>query len=212
MDQPKPHLHVQRPGLQCIIHGNSKLVVRNCETKISQWYDIKPLTGSLCSTTKESGNISVVVGRVNKSIELALKNRFQPVSLTVANVLVGELFLDQHIPESCSVKNDVSREMLPGKIEFLRVAVRRTEDMSDDELRPLTPRRPSSLKLVNSVICENVWSDIMQLNSFSTDERTISQSISLWLNVGLDRRTYISLGTKRKQFLMRKKAVCAESL
>ena len=139
---------MQRQGLQCVIQ--LQLVVRKCETEISRWYDIKPLTGSLCSWIKESGNISVVVGHVNKFFELALKNRFQSVSLFVANVHVAELLLAQQV--SVSEKN-VSREMLPGKIEFFMVAVPMYEDLNADEVRTLTQRSP--LELVGSVTCEN---------------------------------------------------------
>ena len=97
-------------------------------------------------------------------------------------------------------KKDVSSEMLLGKIEFLRVAVPMYEDMNADELRTLTLRRPSPLKVVGSVTYENPSSEAMQLNSFSPDERTnesISQSISTLLNAGLDRRTYIRFGTQK---------------
>ena len=52
-------------------------------------------------------------------------------------------------------KKDVSSEMLPGQIEFLTVAVPMYEGMNANELRTFTQRRPSPLKLVGSVTCEN---------------------------------------------------------
>ena len=57
----------------------------------------------------------------------------------------------------CLVKseNNVSREMLPGKIEFFKVAVPMYEDLNADEVRTLTQRRPSPLEFVGSVTCEN---------------------------------------------------------